>query len=641
MSTPRIAPYGFWKSPITSDRIATEAMRLGQVALDGDAVYWSELRPAEKGHSVVVCCAPDGAISDRTPPGVSARTRVHEYGGGAFTVHNGTIYFATDADQHLYRQEIGCPPVPITAQTGMRYADGVIDARRGRMLCVREDHTDPERPPVNTLVSVDLSGREPPQVLVSGMDFYSSLRLSPDGSRLAWLAWRHPNMPWDGTELWVAAVDAGGALGPAERVAGGDEESIFQPEWSPAGELYFVSDRTGWWNLYHLRDGAIEALCPMEAEFGQPQWVFGLSTYAFVSADLLVCAYTQHGTWRLAKLDLRTRRGEACLAPTPIDLPYTEIAAVRATPDHVLFLGGSPSEPLSLVRLDLATCRREVLRRSSEPDHALAAYVSAPQAVEFPTENGLTAHGLFYPPRNPDYAPPAGEQPPLLVHCHGGPTSSASSTLSLSIQYWTSRGIAVLDVNYGGSSGYGRAYRERLRGQWGVVDVDDCVNGARYLVAQGRVDGQRLAICGGSAGGYTALCALTFRDVFHAGASHFGVSDLEALARDTHKFEARYLDTLVGPYPECRALYEQRSPIHAAGSLSVPIIFFQGAEDAVVPPSQTERMVEALRAKGVPVGYFLFEGEQHGFRRAENIQRALDGELYFYAVHLMRSGLRF
>jgi dipeptidyl aminopeptidase/acylaminoacyl peptidase len=635
MSGPRVAPYGFWKSPITSDRIVAQAIRLGQVALDGDAVYWSELRPAEKGRTVIVCRAPDGAIGDRTPAGFNVRTRVHEYGGGALTVRNGTIYFANDADQHLYRQEMGRPPEPITSQAGMRYADGVVDSSRGVILCVREDHTDPGRQPVNTLVSVDLAGRRETRVLVSGMDFYAAPRLSPDGSRLAWLSWRHPNMPWDGTELWVAEVDAEGGLGPAERVAGGVEESIFQPEWSPNGELYFVSDRTGWWNLYRLREGAAEPLCPMEAEFGQPQWVFGMSTYAFVSADRLVCAFTQRGAWRLAELDLRTKQ----LAP--IDLPYAEIASLRAARGRVVFLAGSPSEPLSLVQLDLATGRHEVLRRSSEPDEALRPYFSTPQPVEFPTENGRTAHALYYPPRNPDYVAPDGERPPLLVHIHGGPTSSASSTLSLSTQYWTSRGVAVLDVNYGGSTGYGREYRQRLRGEWGVVDVDDCVNGARYLVAQGLVDGQRLAISGGSAGGYTTLCALTFRDVFHAGASHFGVSDLEALARDTHKFEARYLDLLIGPYPECRALYQQRSPIQFSGNLSVPTIFFQGAEDAVVPPDQTERMVDALREKGVPVGYFLFEGEQHGFRRAENIQRALDGELYFYAVHLFRSGLRF
>ncbi|HIC94777.1 MAG TPA: S9 family peptidase, partial [Anaerolineae bacterium] len=444
------------------------------------------------------------------------------------------------------------------------------------------------------------------------------------GTRLAWLTWNHPNMPWDGTELWVAKLRADGSLGRAGRVAGGPRESIFQPEWSPDGILHFVSDRTGWWNLYRWRDGRVEPLTEMEAEFGRPQWVFGMSTYAFESAGRIICAYTRQGTWHLASLDTATRRLE------PIETPYTEIAYVRAAPGRAVFLAGSPTEPASIVQLDLATGRIEVLRRSSETAID-PGYLSSPQAIEFPTEGGLTAYAFFYPPRNRDYVAPPDERPPLLVMSHGGPTSAASTTLNLEIQYWTSRGIAVLDVNYGGSTGYGRAYRERLEGRWGIVDVDDCVNGARYLVERGLVDGQRLAIRGGSAGGYTTLCALTFRDVFKAGASYFGVSDLEALTKETHKFESHYLDRLVGPYPERRDLYRDRSPIHFAHRLSCPVIFFQGLEDKVVPPSQAELMVQALRAKGLPVAYVTFEGEQHGLRRAESIKRALDAELYFYA----------
>ena len=431
-------------------------------------------------------------------------------------------------------------------------------------------------------------------------------------------------MPWDGTELWVAELNSDGSPGRKELVAGGVDESIFQPEWSPGGVLHFVSDRTGWWNLYRWRDGQAEPLAEMEAEFGEPQWIFGISTYGFEADERLICSYTTKDGSRLATLDTAARKLE------PIETPYTGIRGVVAGPGRAAFLAGSPTECSAVVLLDLTTKRPEVLRRVSDIT-VDSGYLSAPEPVEFPTENGLSAHSLYYPPKNRDYVAPAGERPPLLVKSHGGPTSATSSTLSLSIQYWTSRGIAVLDVNYGGSTGFGRAYRRRLDGEWGVVDVDDCANGARYLVERGDVDGERLAITGGSAGGYTTLCALTFRDVFKAGASHYGVSDAEALAKETHKFESRYLDRLIGPYPERADLYRERSAIHFTEQLSCPVIFFQGLEDEIVPPNQAETMVEALRSKGVPVAYLPFEGEQHGFRRAENIKRALDGEIYFYS----------
>jgi len=492
------------------------------------------------------------------------------------------------------------------------------------MICVREDHSGTDREAVNTIVGANVAGPHEGDVLVAGNDFYSSPRLNRDGSRLAWLTWNHPNMPWDGTELWVGELEDDGSISRAELVAGGPDESIFQPEWSPEGVLHFVSDRSGWWNLCCWRDGRVEPLVEMEAEFGRPQWLFGMPTYAFESVGCIVCALGRRGTWQLGSLKRASRRLEL------IETPYSEIMGVRAIPGRVVFLGGSPTKEMSVVQLDVASSLVEVLRSSS--DVAVGtAYLSGPEPIEFPTERGLTANALFYPPRNGDYAAPSAERPPLLVRSHGGPTSAVSSALNLGTQHWTSRGIAVLDVNYGGSTGYGRAYRKRLEGQWGVVDVEDCVNGARYLVERGDVDGERLAIAGGSAGGYTTLCALTFRDVFRAGASHFGVSDLEALARETHKFESRYLDRLIGPYPERADLYRQRSPISFSDRLSRPVIFFQGLEDKVVPPNQAEQMVGVLQAKGVPVAYLAFEGEQHGFRRAENIRRALDAELYFYS----------
>jgi dipeptidyl aminopeptidase/acylaminoacyl peptidase len=593
-------------------------------ALDGTDVYWIESRPAEGGRHVIVRWTPDGQIADVTPPGFNARTRVHEYGGGAYVVTRGTVYFSHFADQRLYYQAPGAAPQPLTTATDMLYADAVLDQHRHRLLCVREDQTTHHRDTVNTLAALDLQGSDSGQVLVSGNDFYAAPRLSPDGTRLAWLTWNHPNMPWDGTELWVGEVRADGTIGQAERVAGGVSEAIFQPEWSPDGVLHFVSDRTGWWNLYRWHHGRSEALCDMHAEFGMPQWVFRMSTYAFASADCILCIYTQNGLWSLARLDIPTRR------LTTIETPYTTFASLRAGPARAVCIAGSPTVPLSVVQLDLATNTTTVLRRASTLDID-AGYVSVPRAMAFPTEHGRTAHGFFYAPRNRDFVAPENERPPLIVISHGGPTSATSTVLNLTIQYWTSRGFGVLDVNYGGSTGYGRAYRERLKGQWGVVDVDDCVNGARYLVERGEVDGNRLIIRGGSAGGYTTLAALTFRNVFQAGASYYGISDLEALERDCHKFESHYNHSLIGPYPEAADLYRQRSPIHFTDRLSCPIILFQGREDKVVPPNQAEMMFAAVRRKGLPVAYLLFDGEQHGLRRAENIKRALDAELYFYA----------
>ncbi len=623
------APFGSWKSPITSDLIAGGTVGLMEPLIDGDDIYWTEMRPAEKGRYVVMQRQANGAVVDVTPPPWNARTRVHEYGGGAVMVDRGMVYFSNFDDQRLCRQAPGELPRPLTPASdppgALRYAAGIMDHRRRRIICVREDHRLAGHEPVNTLVAIPLDGPEHlGEVLAYGYDFYAAPRLSPDGSQLAWLAWNHPNMPWDGTELWVADVLPDGELAHARCVAGGREESIFQPEWSPDGRLYFVSDRAGWWNLYRLGEGQIEPLTPLEAEFGLPQWGLGMSTYAFESAERIVCAFTQHGLWRLAVLDTRS------LSLQPVECPFTSISAVRAAAGHAVFIGASPARAAAVVMWDMRANTFTAVREST-PLRLDDGYLSTPEPIEFPTENSLTAHGLFYAPHNRDYNAPAGEKPPLLVISHGGPTGATSSALNLSIQYWTSRGIAVLDVNYGGSTGYGRAYRLRLNGNWGIVDVDDCCNGARHLVRQGRVDGNRLIIRGGSAGGYTTLAALAFRDVFRAGASYYGVSDLEALATDTHKFESRYLDTLIGPYPARRDLYVARSPIHAAGCIHCPVIFFQGLEDKVVPPDQAERMVQALRHNRVPVAYVPFEGEQHGFRQAANIKRALDAELYFYA----------
>ena len=624
MTVPTVQPYGSWKSPITSDLIVAKTISLGDIALDGDDIYWIESRPSEGGRSVIVRRTRDGSIGDVIPPGFNSRTTVHEYGGGAYIVDRGTVYFSNFMDQRVYRKRSGEAPQPITEPGKMRYADSVVDRRRNLIYCVREDHSAGGRDATNTLAKIDLDGDTFGTVIASANDFYSSPRLSPDGKRLAWLTWSHPNMPWDGCELWVGELDEAGRISSSEMIAGGETESIFQPEWSPAGVLHFVSDQTGWWNIYRVAAGGIEPLCEMEAEFGSPQWAFRMSSYGFESGERIVCAYCERGTWRLASLDTATRTLQT------INVPYTEIVSLRASNGRAVFSGGSPGESMSIVECDLATNNTRVLRASSSVT-VDQAYLSIPRSIEFPTENGLTAYAFFYPPTNRDYEAPAGERPPLIVISHGGPTSASTTTLKLTIQYWTSRGFGVLDVNYGGSNGYGTEYRRRLNGQWGVVDVDDCVNGARYLVERGEADGDRLIIRGGSAGGYTTLAALTFRDVFKAGASYYGVSDIEVLEQDCHKFESRYNVSLIGPYPERKDLYWDRSPIHFTERLSCPIILFQGLEDKVVPPNQAEMMYDAARKKGLPVAYVAFEGEQHGFRKAENQKRSLDAELYFYS----------
>ena len=661
---PAIAPYGSWKSPITADLIVQDTVRLGAVQLDGDDVYWVEMRPADGARNVIVRRTPDGAARDVTAAPFNVRTRVHEYGGLCFWVAAGVVWFANFADQRVYRQEPGAAPVAITPEgVDLRFGDGMIDWRRGRLVCVREDHRATGTEAVNAVVALDLAAGGAGDVLVAGSDFYGCPAVSPDGSRLAWLAWNHPHMPWDETELWVADLSADGAAGTAgaagnlRKVAGGRGESVFQPEWSPDGVLHFASDRSGWWNLYRWRDGQreAEAMAPMRAEFGVPAWTLGSRTYAFASAGRIVCQYCEQGRWRLAVLDTRSKR------LTPVEIPYTESSRgdIRAARGRVVMEAAAPNLPSCLVSLDLdldggaaarsshatdededgrpgsagqpAVSARVTRLRQSQEVTVGAGYLSTPRAIAFETTGGETAHAIYYPPCNPDFEGPPEESPPLLVMSHGGPTGAASAALSLGTQFWTSRGIAVVDVNYGGSTGYGTAYRHRLNGRWGIVDVDDCVNAALHLVRAGEVDGARLLVTGGSAGGFTTLAALTFRDVFRAGASYYGISDLEALARDTHKFESRYLDSLVGPYPERRDRYLERSPIHHTGRLACPIILLQGLEDRIVLPNQAEMMVDAVRRKGLPVAYLPFPGEQHGFRKAENAKRALEAELFFYS----------
>ncbi len=614
------APCGTWTSPISASVVAAGASPLSQPMLDGADVLWLAGRASEAGRNTLLRQRGD-TVSELTPAPFNVRSRVHEYGGGACAAAGGSVWFSHFADNRIYRIDGDGTPRPMSAGGDLRYADFVPDPVRARLVGVREDHSAGGHYPVNTICAIGFNGSE--AVLMDGNDFYAAPRLSPDGRQLAWLCWDHPRMPWQGTELWLADVADDGTLLNGRLVAGGADESIVQPEWSPDGVLHFVSDRSGWWNLYRFADGVVAALCPREAEFGGPHWTFGGSMYGFRSSTEIVCTYIEEGVSKLARLS--TADGTL----QPLDTPYQEIRELRVSGDTVALLGGAPTIALELARIDLGSGLQTVLARSIEqlPD---TGYLSVPQSIRYPSAGGRHAYAFYYPPANADYAPVAGEKPPLMVIGHGGPTGMAASTLKLATQFWTSRGIAVLDVNYGGSTGFGRAYRDALAGQWGVVDVEDCVAGARWLADQGQVDRERLLIRGGSAGGLTTLCALALHDVFKAGASYYGVSDLAGLDADSHKFESHYNEYLIAPQPQAAAIYRERSPINHTDKLKRPMIFFQGLDDKVVPPPQSEVMVDALRTRGVPVAYITLEGEGHGFRKADSIVRTLEAELYFY-----------
>jgi len=620
----RVAPYGTWESPISPEMVTRAGIRWADaIEVDGDNVYWVESRPHEGGRNVIVRRAPGGSIEDVTPRGRNARTRVHEYGGGGYAVRDGIVYFADFDDQRLYRHAPGSDPEPITPEPALPAGDRYADITFGPdfLVCVRERHSE-DGEPVNELVLLPLDGSAPPEVIASGHDFYASPRICRHSRRLAWLTWDHPNMPWNGTTLWVADLGADGKPGEPISVAGGPDESIFQPEWSPGCVLHFVSDRTGWWNLYRLENDAARAVHPLEADLGLPQWVFRMRRYAFLGDDTVVTAYN---TPAGAHLCLHRPDGSNDTLRPPGSFIGSRMAAAGT---DLYLVAGAPDRETAITRLDTITGEAEVIR-APEGLGVDPAYLSMPEHVVFATPDG-DAHAYHYPPTNPDFTAPGGERPPLIVISHGGPTSATYAVLDPSVQFWTSRGFAVLDVDYGGSTGYGRAYRERLHGTWGIVDVRDCTLAALQVAEAGQADPERLAITGGSAGGFTTLGALTFRDDFAAGASHYGVADLELLAKHTHKFESRYLDWLVGPYPEAADAYRERSPIHHAECISCPVILFQGLEDRVVPPEQAEVMAAALRSNGVPVAHITYAGEGHGFRRAENMIRTLEAELSFY-----------
>jgi len=611
------APYGSWESPIDAADTVAGVVRFSDIRIDGGSLYWLESRPSEGGRSALVRRLPDGTIEDVLPASANVRTMVHEYGGGAYLVDDGAVVYSEFTDQRLYRTRPGEEAVPITSEperpAAVRYADAAA-LPGGLILCIREIHPE-HGEAINDLVAVDSGGVA--TVVASGADFYSSPRVSPDGTRFAWIEWDHPNMPWDGTRLVVAA-----AADPADRVvaAGGPDESIVQPEWAPDGTLVFASDRTGWWNLHRYDGESTVAVYPVEAEFAGPAWVFGMSWYGFLSEGRIAAAFWEGGVHRLGVIDVEGNLER-------IDLGYSSYGTHLETDgeDIVWFVGSHPRRPAALVGYDTSTRTETIIR--SNPSSVDSSYAPEPELISFPTSGGDTAHAVFYPPTNPGFTAPEGEKPPLLVHIHGGPTANVFPAFSLETIFWTSRGFGIVDVNYRGSSGFGRAYREKLEGEWGVVDVDDAEAAARYLASTGEADADRLAISGGSAGGYTTLAALAFRDTFGAGASYYGIADIEMLMGDSHKFESRYETRLLGNDPE---IWRARSPIHSVDQITVPVVLFQGSDDKVVPPEQAAVIAEALRARGIPCIHIEYEGEGHGFRKAGNVIRSLETELAFY-----------
>jgi dipeptidyl aminopeptidase/acylaminoacyl peptidase len=619
-------PCGSWPTPVTADLVVPASRTLSGVATDGEVVYWSEMRPEEGGRTQIVRLEPGGVPTDLLPEGANARSQVHEYGGGAWWVRAGVVWYVDWSDQRLRRLDPGGGPVVLTAEApeggSVRWADGDVNPHDGRLALVRETHPVGSRGAVdvvNEIVVLDHAGAA--DTVACGSDFASDPRWSPDGSALAWLEWDHPAMPWDASTLKVQTLMGVSTVAGGVDVA---EEGICQPQWAPDGSLWFCSDRDDWWSLYRwtLEDG-VQRMVDRPGDVGRPKWTFGPKRYAFLPDGRVVLAILHEGNDSVCLLE-----PDGTLVDLPVDSTCVEDMAASGT--AVVLVGSSPTAEPAVRRLDLAGGQVEDL--SAPRDLGLGPeWFSLPAHIEFPGGDGRPTYANFYPPTSPTAAPLEGELPPLIVMLHGGPTSNAVTTLSVARQFWTTRGFAVVDVDYGGSTGYGRAYRNRLRGQWGVLDVGDCVAAVTWLVGQGWVDPDRVVIRGGSAGGFTVLMALAVSDVFAAGADHYGVADVGALARDTHKFESRYLDNLIAPYPQERELYVERSPLSHLDSLTSPLVVFQGADDQVVPPAQSEMIVSALREKRLPVAYRLYEGEQHGFRRADNIVDSLQAELSFYS----------
>jgi len=642
--------FGEWQSPITAQLVAGESTSHSQIQVFDDAIYWVETLPEDNNRCAIFFQPlehgnPLGGPKKMTPDGFNVRSQVHEYGGGAYLVNNGpagkTAYFCNFDDQRVYKQNLeNGSPIPLTPEGPYRYADFHMNFAHQRLFAVRENFTTVEKHlsqyPENEIVIIDTATGET-DVLIRGADFFSSPRISPDGKKLCWLCWNHPQMPWDGTECWVAELSEEGLPISGIKAAGGTDESIFQPQWCPDNILHFASDRNGWWNLYRQVEGSdAEIIYSMEAEFARPQWIFNQSCYDFDTHDkgCIVCCINQSGSWRLARLE--PSKGSATNAPSTspaYQLRYHEeifadIGFVKTCGKQCVFVASFTDKAEEIHFFDFDKLQNSALK-SAHPLPFHKGYLSNPESIIFPTTDGSDVHGFYYPPTNKDYKP-SSYKPPLIIKSHGGPSSATNSALDLSLQFWTSRGFAVFDVNYRGSTGFGRKFREKIKGGWGKIDREDCINAANHLVSMGKADKNRLIIRGGSAGGYTTLSALIFNNTFKAGASYYGISDIKTLAEDCHKFESHYVQNLLGSLPENEALYFERSPINFTDQLSCPVIFFQGSRDHVVPRSQARKMVAVLKEKKMPVAYVEFEDEYHGFRKTNNIITSLENELYFY-----------
>ncbi len=614
-----INQYGHWPSPITPELLTAQGVRISDPQAVGARLYWLETRPQEKGRNVLVCESADERNDIFAAP-LSIRTRAQEYGGSSYLATETFIFYVQDSDQRLYQYDIATQQTkPVSPAGAYRYADFCYNPQHHRLLAVRENYNEDAHNPAADIIAIDLHNLTM-TTLVQGADFYSNPRISPDGNQLSYLRWYHPQMPWDGTECVLAQLDNHGNIAHEKIIAGSKTESIFQPQWSPDNQLYFVSDRNNWWNIYYWNGNDAEIIVATDAEFATPQWVFGMSTYGFLNAQEIFCCYSQHGFWQIGVIDIANKK----LQKLPTE--FRDISAIHCNNNRAWFLAASAIQGSQLQRYSDHTIN--AVTHNNSP--VTQDYIARAEAITFLTRDSESAHGFFYRPTNVQILPTPDSLPPLVVMCHGGPTGATETGLNLKIQFWTSRGFAVLDVNYRGSTGYGRQYRDRLKNNWGITDVIDACSGVDFLIAHNLVDKNRVAIRGSSAGGYTVLAALTFSDVFKAGASLYGIGDLEALAKDTHKFEAHYLDSLVGAYPQEQAIYRARSPIHHIEHLNCPVIFLQGLQDKVVPPAQAEAMVNALTAKGIYTEYVTFAEEAHGFRQAQTIQHALEAELAFY-----------
>ena len=624
-----ILDYGAWQSPVSAASVAEGGVRLSDLRVCNGEAFWVEGRPVAGGRCTIVKYCDECRTIDVTPPEFNVRTAVHEYGGAPFAVaDDGTVFFANLTDNRIYRAARGSGPVALTPtpepSTESRYADLEVAPNGEVLFAVRETHSPNTKEPINELVAITTNGAV--VTVATGSDFYAAPRVSPDGTMLAWLTWEHPDMPWDTSSLWLAPL-AGTTVGVAQHIAGSNHESIAQPEWSPQGVLHFVSDRSGWWNVYQYQPtSGVSPVLQMAAEWAEPAWVFGMSRYGFLEDGTLVGAPL--GGEYSGCIGTVTDGGFRVVTEISTDL--TSVSYLKCAGDSVWFVGAGPTTLPAVVKWDFKQSKRTILTSPNTVPLELAA-IATGRRVTFPTSDDGTAHAVLYMPCNPAFSAPAGTLPPLLVLSHGGPTSACGDALDLKMQFWTSRGFAVIDVDYRGSSGYGRVYRRMLDGKWGNYDVADCVAAANWATSKGLADAKALAIRGGSAGGYTTLCALTFYNVFAAAGSYYGVADVEALATDTHKFESRYLDRLIAPYPQHAEEYRRRSPLHFVHNIKCPVILFQGDKDKVVPPQQAESIVAALAKSAVPHAYLLFEGESHGFRQATNIIRALEAELSFYA----------